>query len=342
MTIRAFSGQALASALTLATLFAHPVSAQTQDFFKDKTVTLILGSPPGGGYDNYARPFVRHLGRHIPGNPNVILQNMPGAGGIRAANYLYNVAPKDGLFIGLFSAASLFQPLFGSNETRFDTPKFGWIGNIDEIIGTCDVWHTAGVSHFTELQTKSVTFGAAGAGSASYQLPAALRNLLGAKIELVAGYPGATEVNLAMHRGEVGGTCGISLAALKSVYQNDYNAGRLKPIIQFATNKHPELAGVAHIYDYAKNEEERGVFDLIFGRYVLGRPVMAPPGIPPERLQTLRKAFMDTMKDPEFLADAEKVKIEIGPSSGEDVEQLVKRFFSYPPAVIAKAIAAME
>lgn len=340
MTIRAFSGQALALAVALAAFAAHPATAA--DEFKGQTVTLILGSPPGGGYDNYARPFVRHLGRHLPGNPNVILQNMPGAGGIRAANYLYNVAPKDGLFIGLFSAATLFQPLFGSNETRFDTPKFGWIGNIDEIVGTCDVWSTAGVSHFDDLQKKSVTFGAAGAGSASYQLPAALKNLLGAKIELVAGYPGATEVNLAMHRGEVGGTCGISLAALKSVYQNDYYAGRLKPIIQFSTNKHPELQGVAHIYDYAKNEEERGVFDMIFGRYVLGRPVMAPPGIPPERLQILRKAFMDTMNDPEFLADAEKVKIEIGPSNGEDVEKLVKRFFSYPPAVITKAIAAME
>jgi tripartite-type tricarboxylate transporter receptor subunit TctC len=328
-----------------AAAFAFLVSAVTanaHDFYKGQTITLILGSPSGGGYDSYARPLARYLGKHIPGNPTVILQNMPGAGGLRADNYIYNVAPKDGLTIGMASAASLFEPLFGNSETKFETPKFNWLGNMDEIVGTCDVWSKSGINHFDEMLEKDITFGAAGAGSASTQLPTALRNLLGARITLVTGYPGATEVNLAMKRGEVEGTCGISLAALKSVYAADYNSGQLKPIIQFSTRKHPELPGVAHIYDYAKNDDDRGVFDLIFGRYVLGRPVMAPPGVPADRVKILQKAFMDTMTDPEFQAEAEKSKIEVNPISGEEVNETVKRFFSYPKAVVTRAMTAMQ
>ena len=326
----------------VAWLSTHPGAARAADDFSGQTISFVMGSPPGGGYDSYVRPLVLHMVRHIPGNPTMIVQSMPGAGGMRAANYIYNKAPRDGTVMGLVSSTTAFEPLFGSAEALYDTPKFTWIGNIDEIVGTCEVWHTSGINRFDDLLTRQVTFGGAGAGSASYQLSTALKNLLGAKINLVKGYPGATEINLAMQRGEVAGSCGISLSTLKTVYANDYQAGRLKPIIQLAIDKHPDLAGVAHIYDYAKNDEDRGVFDMVFGRYVLGRPVLSPPGLSPERTKMLRAAFMATMKDPAFLADAERLKIEIQPTSGEEVEQVVKRFFSYPHSVVTRAIAAME
>ena len=335
-------GRYLAVAAALMGFCAASGEARAADDFSGQTITFISGSPPGGGYDSYIRPMVQHMARHIPGNPNMIVQAMPGAGGLRAANYIYNKAPKDGTVMGMVSAATAFEPLFGNTEAIYDTPKFTWLGNMDEIVGTCDIWSTSGIKSFDELLTKQATFGAAGVGSASYQLAIALKNLLGAKINLVKGYGGATEVNLAMQRGEVAGSCGISLSALKTVYSADYKSGRLVPILQVGINKHPELKGVAHLYDYAKNDEDRGVFDLVFGRYVLGRPVMAPPGVSPEKTKMLRAAFMETMKDPQFLADAEKLHIEIQATDGEEVEKIVKRFFSYPKNVTTRAVAAME
>ena len=316
--------------------------AEAADDLGGQTITFVLGSPPGGGYDSYVRPLVQYMGRHVPGNPTMIVQSMPGAGGIRAGNYIYNKAPKDGTVIGLISAAAAFEPLFGNNEALYDTRKFTWIGNINEIVGTCDVWHSSGIATFDDMLKRPITFGSAGAGSASYQLPTVLKNLLGAKIQLVKGYSGATEINLAMQRGEVGGTCGISLAALKTVYAADYYSGRLKPIIQLALDRHPDLAGVAHVYDYARDDEDRAVFDMVFGRYVLGRPILAPPGLPPERVRMLRAAFMATMTDAEFLEDARRLKLEIEPSSGEQVEAIVTRIYSHPAPIVARATAAME
>lgn len=335
-------GRYLVAVVALMGLCATSDEARVADDFSGQTINFVMGSPPGGGYDSYVRPLVQHMARHISGNPTMIVQSMPGAGGMRAANYIYNKAPKDGTVMGLLSATTVFEPLFGNNEALYDTPKFTWLGNMDEIVGTCEVWHTSGINRFDDMLTRQVTFGAAGAGSASFQLTTALKNLLGVKINLVKGYPGATEINLAMQRGEVAGSCGISLSALKTVYASDYKAGRLKPIIQVGINKHPDLAGVAHLYDYAKDDEDRGVFDLVFGRYVLGRPVLAPPGLSPERTKMLRKAFMDTLRDPAFLADAEKLNIEIQPTDGEEVEKIVKRFFSYPHSVVIRAVAAME
>jgi tripartite-type tricarboxylate transporter receptor subunit TctC len=317
-------------------------SVLAKEDFKGQTITFIMGAPSGGGYDSYVRPLVQHMGFHIPGNPTMIVQSMPGAGGVRAANYIYNNAPKDGTVVGLVSSTTVFEPLFGNTEAHYATPRFTWIGNVDEIVGTCDVWHSAGIDGIEDVLKREVTFGAGGSGSASAQLATALKNLLGAKINLVRGYSGGPEINLAMQRGEVGGSCGISLSALKTVYATDYRAGRLRPIIQFGLDRHPDLPGVADINDFAKNDEDRGVFDIVFGRYVLGRPILAPPGLSPERAKLLRTAFMDTMADPGFLADAEKQRIEIRPTSSEEVEKVVKRLFSYPQEEIAKAAAAMD
>jgi tripartite-type tricarboxylate transporter receptor subunit TctC len=280
------------------------------------------------------------MGPHIPGNPTIVVQNMPGAGSLRAANHIYNVAAKDGSIIGMISSAAAFQPLFGNKKAQFDTPKFTWIGNADEIVGTCGVWHTSGISSFEDLLKKSAKFGGAGKGSSSVQHVLALNNILGTKIELIKGYAGSKDINLAMQRGEVDGACGLSLSTLKASYGKFWKAGQLKPIVQLALEKSPELKGVPHIYDFAKSVEMRGMFDLIFGLYAIGRPVLAPPGVPADRIKALRTAFVATVKDPKFLADAKKARIEITASSGEAVEKLVKRFYSYPKSVVEKVSEA--
>ena len=325
----------------LAVSFLSSVAAAADDF-AGQTITFVLGSTAGGGYDSYVRPIVQYMGRHLPGNPTMILQGMPGAGGITAGNYLYHKAPKDGTVIGLISAAAAFEPLFGNRAALYDTRKFTWIGNINEITGTCDAWYESGVDSFDDVLKKEVNFGSSGAGSANYQIPTVLKNILGAKVRLVRGYSGVTEINLAMQRGEVAASCGISLAALKTVYSADFYAGRLKPILQLGSQKHPDLAGVSHIYDYARNDEERAVFEMVFGRYELGRPILAPPDLKPGRAEMLRTAFMATMTDPEFLAEAKRLKLDIEPTSGKQVEELVTRIYSHPPSVVARAAAALE
>lgn len=320
-----------------------PVQADPiAEFYKGKVLHLILGFATGGGYDTYGRTIARHMSRHMPGQPAMVVQNMPGGGSLRAANYLYNVPPKDGSVIGMISSATAFEPMFGNKAAQFDTPQFSWIGNIDETIGTCGVWHSSGVSKFEDLLEKEITFGGTAEGGVGVQHVMALKNLFGAKIKLIRGYEGANGINLALQRGEVDGACALALSSLKVSWQDDWRSGRLKPIVQLAIQKNSELPGVTHIYDYAKTEEDRQVFDLIFGRHVLGRPLLGPPNIPAERVGALRDAFMATMKDPMLLADAEKLDLEITPSSGEQVEETMRRFFAYPRSVVEKAISAME
>lgn len=336
-------GALIAIALSTALLPSLPAAADAvEDFYKGKTINLIIGYAPGAGYDTYGRLIARHFGRQMPGNPNIVPQNMPGAGSIKAANHIYNVAAKDGTVLGMFASSAAFEQMFGGEGVQFDTAKFTWIGNIDESIGTCGVWHTAGVKTFDEMLKKELVFGGSGPAVVTSQHAVALRNLLGAKIKLVQGYNGANEVKLAMARGEVNGGCGMALSSLKSQHTQEWKSGQLMPMVQLAIERSPELPGVAHIYDYAKDEETRQVYDLVFGRHVIGRPLSAPPGVPNERKQALRKAFMATMTDKTFLADADKLKLDITPSDGEGVEKLFSRFFGYPKAVIEKAVAAMR
>ena len=334
---------ALAAAVLSAVLTPTPAAADAvRDFYKGKTVNLIIGYAPGAGYDTYGRLIARHYGRFLPGAPNIVPQNMPGAGSIKAANHIYNVAAKDGTALGMFASSAAFEQMFGGEGVQFDTAKFTWIGNIDESIGTCGVWHTTGVENFEQMLKTDLVFGGSGAAAVTSQHAIALRNLLGAKIKLVQGYNGAQDVKLAMARGEVQAGCGMALSSLKSQHAQEWKSGQLRPIIQLAIERSPDLPNVAHIYDYAKDEEMRQVFDLVFGRHVIGRPLSAPPGVPNDRKQTLRKAFMDTMNDKTFLADADKLRLDITPSDGEGVERLFSRFFGYPKAVVEKAVAAMK
>ena len=317
-------------------------TALAQSFYEGRTVNLLIGYGPGAGYDAYGRLVARHFGRHVPGNPTIIPQNMPGAGSMKVAGYIYSVAPKDGTVFGIFATAAALEPLYTGNTTLFDPAKFTWIGNLDETIGTCAVWHTTGVSKLEDLRTKEVIFGGSGPAAINSQHAAALKNLLGLKIKIIQGYNGALETRLVMPRGELQGGCGFALSSLQAQHTADYREGRLKPIVQLAIEKHPELEGVTHIYDYAKDEQTRQVFDLVFGSHVLGRPFAAPPNIPEDRKKILRDAFMATANDPQFLAEAEKASLPIKASDGAKVEQLFERFMSSSPAVVAIASKAIR
>jgi tripartite-type tricarboxylate transporter receptor subunit TctC len=337
-------------ALWVATLVVAVVSAQAvavaaddvADFYRGKTVTIVVGYPPASGYTFYGQILARHLGGHIPGQPSVIVQNMPGAGSIKAANYLYNVAPKDGATLGIFSVGALIDELFGESTTSFDSSKFGWVGNMDQSVGVCVVRDTAGIARFEDLLQKETMFGGTGASGGATQAALALTRIYGAKIKLIKGYPGAEDTVLAIERGEVQGVCGITKAVLRSRLAEAVKSGRLRPIIHDNAKNQPDLPGVPGVYDFAKTDKDREVLDLLFGWRVLGRPVAAPPGVPAERLAALRAAFMATMADPKFLAEIEKANLDLAPAPGEEVAGLVARLFSHSKDTIARAAAAVK
>jgi tripartite-type tricarboxylate transporter receptor subunit TctC len=312
------------------------------DFYKGKNVSIYVGFYPGGGYDTYARAVGQHLGAHIPGKPNVLVRNMPGASSLRAANFIYNSAPRDGTAMGVFSAGTVFAPLFGNKKAKFKPDKFSWIGNVDQIIATCAAWHESGLKTFDDILKQPVIFGAAGPTGSQSEYPRGINALLGARIQVIHGYAGGTGALLAMKRREVQGGCAFALSTLKSVRRVDWKAGRLIVLVQLSVNKHPDLKGIPHLYDYAKSDSDRKAMELIFGRQALGRPFAAPPSQPRDRTEALRAAFMATMKDPGFVKSANRRKLIIDPLSGAEVDKLIARFLSFPKEVVARARTAMK
>jgi tripartite-type tricarboxylate transporter receptor subunit TctC len=308
----------VASAIVaVAIALASPTAADgIADFYKGKTVTVIVGYPPASGYTLYGQMLAKYLSDHVPGKPNVIVQSMPDAGSIKAANYVYTVAPKDGATLGIFSVGALIDELFGLSTTSFDSTKYGRIGNMDESVGVCVVKSASGVRQFEDLLQKEALFGGTGPAGGATQAAMALTRLFGAKIKLIKGYPGAQAQQIA--------------------------SGTLLPIIHDAIKPHPELPGVPSVYDFARGDDDRRVLDLLFGWRVLGRPIAAPPGIPPERLAALRKAFLDAMNDARFVADAAKAQLDIAPASGEEVASLIARLFSHSKETIKRAADAVR
>ena len=333
---------AIACATLLTSVATLAVKAQTSDaeFYKGKTVTFVVGYPPGGGYDTYARLTASNLSRHIPGNPNVVVQYMPGAASIRSANYLYVQAPKDGTTVGMFASSAVFAPIFGNAAARYQSENFSWLLSFNQETGTCAVWHTSGIHSIQDILARPAIFGGSAPAGIGSEYARSMNAVLGTRIRIIYGYSAATSVLLAMERGEVQGGCGFSLAALETARREDYEAGRLIPIVQFA-RKSPSLKGVPHIMEFAKTDEDKAVFNLLYNRDILGRPVAAPPGVPSERVKTLRRAFQDLLADDEFLKVAAKQSLPLSPQSGEEVETFVKNIASYSPQVIAKATAAI-
>jgi tripartite-type tricarboxylate transporter receptor subunit TctC len=330
------------AALCLAAATAPVRADAVSDFYKGKTVSLIAGFPPGGGYDTYVRILARHYGRYIPGQPNVVPSNMPGAGSLSAANYIYGKAVPDGLSLAMFASSAAMEPLLGNKAALFDVTKFSWIGSMSNDVAFCGVWQGNGApATFDEMATKETIFGGGAPAAITYQHPMVLKTVLGRNMRVIPGYAGSRDINLAMQRGEVNGACGLFSSSIKSSFADDVKAGRLKIVVQMGNKKSTEYGAVPSVFDYAKTDLDRGVLDVHFRQLLLGRPWAGPPGIPADRLKALREALFTTMKDPEFRAEADKAGLDIDPASPEDVEALLKRFAAFPPEVFRKAQEAI-
>jgi tripartite-type tricarboxylate transporter receptor subunit TctC len=317
---------------------ADPVA----DFYHGKTITLVISVGEGDGMDRTARILARHWPDTIPGNPTIIAKNMPGAGSLRATEYLYTQAPKDGTVLGALIPVFVLQQAMGggtAGSINYDAAKFGWIGSSNTSNQMVYVWHTAGVETLQQAMEQELLMGATGAGSNSVLYPTILNNVLGTRFKIIMGYRAAPEIGLAMERGEVQGRCGWSWSSVKSTHQKWIDDKQFSILVQLALEKHPDLPDVPLVIDLAKTDEQRKILRLIFARQVMGRPFLAPPGIPADRAAALRKAFMDTMTDKDFLADTEKAQMEINPVSGEKLTELVTEIYATPKELADQAAA---
>jgi len=314
-----------------------PAQAQSVDeFYRGRQVQLVIGFPVSNAYDTYGRAVARHLGKHIPGNPAVIPVNRPGAGSLTAANYLYNAAPKDGLTIAHFNRSVPLEPLMGNSGAKFDGRKFTWLGSVGNEVSVCVGWHTAAVKTWDDFFTKDFVAGAAGWGADTGVFPLVLKNLFGARIKVITGYPGGGEMSIAMERGEIDGRCGWSWSGVKSVKPEWLANKQINVLVQLALNKSDELPGVPLVIDQATNDEQRQLLRLVFSRQEFAWPFAAPPDIPADRAQALRAAFAATLKDPEFVADAKKIQIDVSPVSASAVEKLIGDLYATPDALLTK------
>src|SRR5262245_12269178 len=272
------------------------------DFFHGKTINLSIGYTSGGGYDLNARVLAKHMGRHIPGNPTIVPQNMPGAGSLRLASFLYSVAPKDGTALGMIGRGMAMEPLIGASQAQYDARRFTWPGSVSDQVSLCAIWHTSRVKSWSDMLATPFTVGGEGSGSDPDMFTTMIKNLFGVKVRLVSGYPGGPEMNLAMERGEVDGRCGWSWSSIKITKPEWLAEQKINLLLQMALQKSRELPEVPLIVDFARDQRDRQILKLVLARQQMGWPFLAPPDLPAERVQALRKAFDETMKDSEYLA----------------------------------------
>jgi tripartite-type tricarboxylate transporter receptor subunit TctC len=326
-----------------ALLFANAAYAAPADFYKGKTVQMIVGFSAGGGYDLYARVLARHLGKHIPGNPSVVPQNMPGAGSVKAANYLYNVAPKDGTAIGTFDRGLPMERLLGRTKgIQFDATKFTWIGSVTDEPSVCGFSARSGIRSWEDMKTKPFKVGGAGATADDEIYPTVLKNIFHLPLRVVSGYPGRAEAVLSIQRGEIDGLCGWSWSSLMSRDRQLYESKQIVVALQLGVENSLTLPGVPLVGDLTNDPKEKAVLKLIFSRLTVARPFAAPPGLPPERVKILRDAFDATMKDPDFLSEMNRLALEVRPQNGQKVEQAVREIYAYPADVVRMAAQAIK
>jgi tripartite-type tricarboxylate transporter receptor subunit TctC len=327
--------------LLTALALVRPGHAQSvEQFYKGKNVNLLIGFSVGGGYDLYARHLARHIGKHIPGNPTVIPQNMAGAGSLRAASFLYSAAPKDGSVFGTFARTTGINPLLGSGA-NFDGTKFSWLGSVTDDVSTCVTWQSSPVKTWQDFLTKPIALGGQGPSSEPDIFARLFKNVFGAPIKLVAGYPGTTEITLAMERGEVDGLCGLSWSTIKTRHLAWFQDKKINVLIQSAFRREPELGDVPLVMDMTKDAEKLQILKLILAAQQMARPFAAPPDIPADRKAALIAAFDATMKDPDYLADAGRLAIDVNPVGAHDLDKLLAEVYATPKDVIAKAAKAI-
>jgi tripartite-type tricarboxylate transporter receptor subunit TctC len=334
--------RAIAVAL-LGSIAASGTAAAQADFYKGKTIELVISTGVGGGLDTNARMVARHLPKHIPGNPTIVAKNMPGAGHVRAANYIYNQAPKDGTTIGtLIPAFVLAQVLNRTDAIQFDAAKMPWLASTSASNSTVYVWKTTGVNTMEDAKNKTVVMGGTGAGSYTTLYPLILNHMLGTKFKIVSGYNSTAEVGLAMERGEVQGRAGNNFNSLKSENPELLKEGKIAILAQVGLERDPEFTSVPLLVDFAKTEEERQILRLFSADVVIGRPFLTAPGVPAERVELLRKAFADMTKDPDYLKESAQANLDVQLVEGAKIQKIVEELVATPPDVVAKAKLAME
>jgi tripartite-type tricarboxylate transporter receptor subunit TctC len=325
-----------AAAMTLAPL-AHAETAEP--FFARKTITISVGYTAGGSYDLYSRLMARHLGKHIPGNPTVVAQNMPGGGSMKAANYIYQVAPKDGTALGVIVESAALEQVLGNAAVQYDAAKYTYVGRVATSNNIFMQWHTSKVQSIADSQRTESTLAGTGPGSIAETVPRLLNAIIGTKFRLVSGYPASTEGMLAMERGEVEGT-GSSWAAVSVTKQPWLREKKIRIILQTQPERHRDLPDAPSLTEYGKTPEDRQVTALYASGSGVGRSLLGPPGIPADRLKVLRDAFGAMVKDPEFVADIKKVNVELDPLSGDGVQALITRTLNVPASVKERAKVA--
>jgi tripartite-type tricarboxylate transporter receptor subunit TctC len=329
--------------LIAVSLPAASALAQTPEgFFKGRQITFLIGAGAGGGYDAYFRTFARYVVHHIPGAPSIVPKNMPAASGLAAANTLYTSADKDGATIGAFPNNIPMDTLFGNPGARYDAQKLNWLGSIGKLENVCATWITSPIKTIAQAREREVIVAAAAATSNSAIMPKALNALLGTKFKIVSGYDPGSGMTLALESGETEGVCGLSWSTIKAARPHWIKDNKLNVIVQLGLAKLPELPDVPSALDLVSDPVKKQVLELILIRQEIGRPVAAPPGIPADRLEVLRRAFDDTMRDPEFLAEAEKLQLEIEPLSAREIDTLLANAFATPQAIVQRAAELIE
>jgi tripartite-type tricarboxylate transporter receptor subunit TctC len=324
----------------IAVSFAQSARADAvADFYKGKQINVVVGYGPGGGYDVYTRHLLRHMPRFVPGNPTMVVQNMPGAGSLRAANFVANAAPKDGTTLVVMGAPAALEPLFGNKDAKFETLKLNWIGNMIRDTAACGTWHNSGITSLKQIinAKEPVVFGSSGQGSYSNQHALVLKHMLGANLRVISGFKGIKDMGLALERGELQAQCALALSTAKAAFDGNVQRGELKFLVQFGKEDHPYFRGAPNFYKMIKTDEQRRVADLFFGISEIARPLLGPPGMPPEIVAALRKAMAQAVADKAFREEAEKQGLPIEFVSGEDTADVFVEFYKTPPALVAKA-----
>ena len=320
-----------AAAVALA-LSASPAAAQAP-ILAGKTVTVVIGFGPGGGYDAWARVVARHLGKHLPGNPTVVPQNMPGGGSLNAANHIYAIAPKDGTMLAIIARDAALAPLTGVSGGRFDPLKISWVGTPTTETNVCISTEKAKVKTFEDLLKQELIIGNTGVGTGTYSYPKALNGLLGTKFKLISGFPSSSDVFLAMERGEVDGIC-ESLDSVIGKRPDWIASKKVNVLFQGGTEPNPTLKGVPSVVDLAHTAGDRQAIEFLYAGQGIGRPFVAPPGLPPDRLKMLRDAFDATVTDPDFVSDAKRQMLDVEPEDGAHLEALIRKIYATPKPVV--------
>jgi tripartite-type tricarboxylate transporter receptor subunit TctC len=315
--------------------------AQSEEFYKNKTLRLVLSTGVGGGYHVYGRLLARHFGNHLPGKPNIVVENMPGAGGVKATNWLYAQAPRDGTTIAMIQLTAPLAPLMGHKGAQFDPLKFNWIGSMDRALGMCTAWHTSPVKTWADMRTKEFIVGGTGVGSSTVLYPALMNMLLGTKIRVVTGYADGASLHLAMERGEIMGICGPFLTTIKANYPHWIKEKKFVVPIAVDRRRLREFPDTPAITEFIKDAHTLQVFEPTFATGEMQRPVLAPPGVPEARVKELRAALVATMNDPAFRQEAAKAQLSLDYVSGEQLAETIRRSYALPKSAIDLAKKAM-